>query len=103
MGTRSIEQPVRDLQADAKLRAAVLQGGYWHVSPGLDTRTVVVFSGAVAPEAMAAQAQLGGDTALLQVTSYDQLASGWAKHGDTSYVSWLLGSVPRDARLVTVL
>jgi pyruvate dehydrogenase E1 component len=94
---------VRDLQADIALREAIVQGGYWHVAPTPSTEQVVVFAGAVAPEALAAQAQLGDNTALLQVTSYDRLAHGWAKHGDASYVASLLSSIPRDAALVTVL
>lgn len=101
--TRSIEQLDRHLQTDVVTREGVVQGGYWHVTPTPATEQVVVFAGAVAPEALAAQAQLGNDTALLQVTSYDRLANGWAKHGDASYIASLLSCVPRDAALVTVL
>lgn len=101
--TRSIVQPERNLQADVRLREAVLQGAYWHVEPALATKTVIIFCGVVAPEAFEAQKQLGAETALLQVTSYDQLSSGWAKHGEASHVAQLLASVPRDALLVTVL
>jgi pyruvate dehydrogenase E1 component len=94
---------VRDLQTDLEVREGIVQGGYWHVAPTPLTEQVVVFAGAVAPEALAAQAQLGANTALLQVTSYDKLAHGWAKYNGASYVASLLSSVPRDALLVTVL
>jgi len=101
--TRQIQQPARDLQQDPALREAVLSGGYWHRAPGPATRSVIIFAGAVAPEAISAQAELGDDTALMQVTSYDQLAVGWTKQGESSHVSSLMARVPRDACLVTVL
>lgn len=101
--TRQIEQPTRNLQEDIALREDILRGGYWHVAPGPSTRRVIVFAGVVAPEATAAQAQLGDGTALLQVTSYDQLSVGWNKDGEDSHVASLLAGVPRDAPLVTVL
>jgi pyruvate dehydrogenase E1 component len=101
--TRTIEQPVRDVMADLELREGIVQGAYWHVAPTSSTEHVIIFAGAVAPEALSAQAQLGDSVALLQITSYDKLAHGWAKHGDASYVATLLSNVPREASLVTVL
>jgi pyruvate dehydrogenase E1 component len=101
--TRQVEQPYRTLQTDKVLQEDILRGGYWHVLPTSATRQVIIFSGVLAPEAKAAQAQLGDAVALLQVTSYDRLAAEWKKYGDRSHASSLLASVPRGAQLVTVL
>lgn len=101
--TRQIEQPVRNLQNDAVLQDYIIRGAYWHVLPTADTKQVIIFSGTVAPEAKAAQQQLGDDVALLQVTSYDQLMHSWAKEADESHIAKLLAAVPRTAQLVTVL
>lgn len=101
--TRGVDQPVRDLAADARLSKHVLKGAYWHVEPSAQTKSVIVFAGAVAPEAVAAQRAAGAETALLQVTSYDALYRGWHADGDASFASALLAGVPRPATLVTVL
>jgi pyruvate dehydrogenase E1 component len=103
LSTRQIQQPFRTLQTDKVLQEHILKGAYWHVQPTQTTKQVVIFSGVVAPEAMAAQAQLGDDVALLQATSYDMLATDWKKYGDRSHASQLLAAVPREAQLVTVL
>ena len=91
LSTRALPQIARDLHNDAELRDAVVQvalppstplttvsssphhtlrspqGGYWHVRPTASTRVVIAFAGVVAPEALAAQRQLGdAQCALLQ-------------------------------------
>lgn len=101
--TRALKQPDRDLQGDPVLRNAVIQGGYWHVPPSDDTSSVIIFTGVLAGEAAAAQAELGPTTALLQVTSYDKLFADWKNDGSSSHVAQLLAGVPRSAPLVTVL
>jgi len=101
--TRQIEQPERDLQGDPQLQAQILKGAYWYRRPSSGTRHVIVYAGAVAPEAMAAQAELGDSVALLQVTSYDRLVNDWSKKGEESYVAELLWEVPQAAELVTVM
>lgn len=101
--TRQIEQAERDLQGDVQLQSRILKGGYWHRPPTAATSHVIVFAGVVAPEALTAQAHLGKSAALLQVTSYDLLASDWKTKGEKSYVAGLLAEVPRDAEIVTVM
>jgi pyruvate dehydrogenase E1 component len=101
LSTRVLAQPDRRLLADAQLHSDVLAGAYWHAEPTDTTHCLVVFAGAVAPEAAEAAARAGA--ALLQVTSYDALAAGWRERGDESYVARLLARVPRAAKIVTVL
>lgn len=103
LSTRPIAQLERRLHDNDELRDAIVRGGYWHVPPSAQTRVVIAFAGVVAPEAQAAQRALGAEAALLQVTSYDRLTNEWKEHGARSYAAELLGGVPRDARLVTVL
>ncbi|EOD25688.1 putative transketolase [Emiliania huxleyi CCMP1516] len=103
LSTRAVEQMPRDLAADSALDDAIVRGGYWHVPPHAATKVVIAFSGVVAPEAIAAQRSLGASAALLQVTSYDRLTNEWKERRGGSYVTELLGGIPRGARLVTVL
>jgi len=103
LSTRAVEQMPRDLAADSALHDAIVRGGYWHVPPHAATKVVIAFSGVVAPEAIAAQRSLGASAALLQVTSYDRLTNEWKERRGGSYVTELLGGIPRGARLVTVL
>mmetsp|Transcript_134058 Transcript_134058/g.244541 ORF Transcript_134058/g.244541 Transcript_134058/m.244541 type:complete len:860 (+) Transcript_134058:1166-3745(+) len=101
--TRQIQQPKRNLQVDFDLQSNIVKGGYWHREPTAATTHVIVFAGVVAPEALAAQAQLGDSVALLQVTSYDILQADWVKTREKSHVTELLSQVPHGAELVTVL
>jgi len=101
--TRQIEQPERNLQQDTMLQSQILKGGYWYRRPSSGTRHVIIYAGAVAPEAKAAQEELGDSVALLQVTSYDRLVNDWAKNGEESHASELLWDVPQNAELVTVM
>merc|ERR1712113_588363 len=101
--TRQIEQPERDLLGDLNLQRDILKGGYWHVKPLSITTHVIIFTGVVAPEATAAQAELGASVALLQVTSYDTLINDWMKKQAESHASQMLSEVPHTAELVTVL
>ncbi|KAJ1631722.1 transketolase domain-containing protein [Pavlovales sp. CCMP2436] len=103
LSTRVLTQPDRELLRDCELHAHVLAGGYWHVPPDARTTTALVFAGALAPEAIEAQRLRGPATALLQITSYDALASEWQRAGTRSHVHTLLSGLPRKARLVTVL
>lgn len=116
LSTRTIAQPGREHpDCDADWEAAALQGGYWLRRPGPGAEAAIVFSGAVAPEALEAWQQLAEDMpglGLLNVTSPDLLHRGWSArraarwrgerpapcHADT-----LLAALPADAGLVTVL
>lgn len=103
LSTRVLEQPARELMTDDALRADMVAGAYWHAPPDETTTHVIAFAGAVAPEAFEAAARRGPQTALLQVTSYDALASAWQSEGERSHAHRVLERVPRDAKLVTVL
>jgi pyruvate dehydrogenase E1 component len=110
--TRSIEQPTR--QMTPGLADDIVNGGYWQREPGPNAEVVVAYTGAVAPEAIAAiglMAEDRRDVGLLAVTSADRLNAGWTaasrarERGATaqSHVERLLARVPRQAALITVL
>jgi pyruvate dehydrogenase E1 component len=134
LSTRSLAQPDREMGPN--LRAAVVAGAYWHdydydgndgngdgsssssnpSGPCLDdAKVVVVFSGAIAPEAFAAVAELeahfkssadgsadGSAVRLLQVTSPERLVNEWQANEATSHASALFEGLPASTRLVTV-
>jgi pyruvate dehydrogenase E1 component len=106
LSTRPIEQPRRPL--DAALADAIIAGAYWLREPGSDADLAVVYSGAVAPEALAAHAELTEDVpqaGLLAVTSPDRLHRDWRAaltEGSTSTAEQLLSRLRPGAGLVTV-
>jgi pyruvate dehydrogenase E1 component len=113
LSTRPIEQIERTMAAD--LRQGIVDGAYWLREPGPNCQVVVVYTGAVAPEAIQAvglMAEDRRDVGLLAVTSADRLNAGWQaahrarEHGlgrARSHVERLLADVPSDCGLVTVL
>jgi pyruvate dehydrogenase E1 component len=113
LSTRSIEQPKRTLDAD--LARDIVDGAYWMRRPGPNCQVVVAYTGAVAPEAIAAvglMAEDRRDVGLLAVTSADRLNAGWTaasrarERGDAgarSHVERLLADLPAGAGLVTVI
>ena len=110
--TRAIEQPVRD---DDDWKADALKGGYWLREPGEDAQAAIAFTGAIAPEALAAYEQLCDDIeglGLLHVTSPDLLHRGWSNSraarwsgglGHVSHVEALLSRLSPNAGLVTII
>ncbi len=104
-----IERPDTDWEADA------LQGGYWLRRPGASAGLAVVFSGAIAPEAIEAWEQLAEDIpglGLLNVTSPDLLHRGWsaqraarwtASDPAPCHAERLLSQLAPGAGLVTVI
>lgn len=110
--TRSIPQVSRP---DDDWKAGALQGGYWMRKPGPGAEAAIVFSGAVAPEALDAWEQLQDDLpgiGLLNITSPDLLHRGWsARRGArwtgtppvASHVETLLSPLGTRAGLITVL
>jgi pyruvate dehydrogenase E1 component len=110
--TRAIPQVARD---DSAWEDDALKGGYWLRSPGPDAEAAIVFTGAVAPEALAAWEQLADDIpglGLLNVTSPDLLHRGWSarraarwdgKAPASCHVETLLSRLAPGAGLVTVL
>ena len=52
LSTRILDQPQRD--SGEEWKRDLLQGAYWQIPPGVGSRLAVVYTGAVAPEAMEA-------------------------------------------------
>jgi pyruvate dehydrogenase E1 component len=113
LSTRPIEQPRRTMEA--ALARDIAEGGYWMRRPGPNAQVVVAYTGAVAPEAIAAVGMMAEDRrdiGLLAVTSADRLHRGWTeacrsrdngRSAARSHVETLLDSVPPQCSLVTVL
>ena len=109
--TRAINQVARD---GSDWEADALKGGYWLRPPAPGAEAAIVFTGAIAPEVMAAWETLGDDVpglGLLNVTSPDLLHRGWsaARAGrwtdgeTTSHAETLLAPLAPSAGLVTVI
>lgn len=108
LSTRSLEQPARTMTES--LRAGIVGGAYWVVPPGPDTDLVILYSGALAPEATAAHRSLMEDVpgvALLAITSADRLHADWlqARRAGTtaSLVERLLAPLGPHVGLVSVI
>lgn len=112
LSTRSIpqiEREARDWEADA------LKGGYWLKRPAAGAEMAIVFTGVVAPEALAAWEQLSDDIpglGLLNVTSPDLLHRGWSQNHsarwtgaapEPSHAETLLSALAPGAGLVTII
>lgn len=79
LSTRAIEQVER---SGDEWKADALAGGYWLKEPGEDCDTAIAFTGAVAPEALAAWQALADDLpglGLLNITSPDLLHRDWSE------------------------
>jgi pyruvate dehydrogenase E1 component len=112
LSTRAISQISRE---DASWERDALQGGYWLRKPAPGAEAAIVFTGVVAPEALAAWEQLADDLpglGLLNVTSPDLLHRGWSASraarwsGETAapcHAETLLAPLAPGAGLVTVL
>jgi pyruvate dehydrogenase E1 component len=113
LSTRQIAQPDRTLSDD--LRRSIVSGAYWLHEPEPGTEVVIVYTGAVAPEAIAAHEAILEDipgAGLLAITSAKQLHDDWmasrrarisgAKHV-TAYAENLLAPLGGGVSLVTVV
>ncbi|HZB90752.1 MAG TPA: 1-deoxy-D-xylulose-5-phosphate synthase N-terminal domain-containing protein, partial [Stellaceae bacterium] len=106
LSTRPLEQPRRTIDA---LADDIVAGGYWLVPPAPGAELAIAYSGAVAPEAIAAHAALLEDipgAGLLAVTSADRLHADWLegrRQGARSHIARLLAPLAADAALVTVI
>jgi pyruvate dehydrogenase E1 component len=112
LSTRPIEQPARAMAP--RLAGDIVNGAYWMREPGPNAEVVVAYTGAVAPEAMAAvglMAEDRRDVGLLAVTSADRLNAGWTAASRArerglaaqSHVERLLAKVPGSCGLITVI
>jgi pyruvate dehydrogenase E1 component len=96
-------------------KTGAIAGGYWLREPGQGAEAAIVYSGAIAPEALAAWEALKDDVpglGLLAVTSPDLLHRGWSarrsarwggKGSSQSHVEQLLAPLAPTAGLVTLL
>ncbi|MDQ8755639.1 transketolase [Sphingosinicella sp. LHD-64] len=110
--TRSIPQVAREGDG---WQAGAIAGGYWLREPAPGAEAALVYSGALAPEALAAWEALQDDLpglGLLAVTSPDLLHRGWSQRcagrwrgggAEPSHVETLLAPLSRDAGLVTLI
>jgi pyruvate dehydrogenase E1 component len=110
--TRALEQIDRENDA---WEADALKGGYWLKPPTQGAEAAVVFTGAIAPEAIAAHAALQEDIpgiGLLNITSPDLLHRNWSatkaafwtgKAAEKSHASQLLDALSPNAGLVTII
>jgi pyruvate dehydrogenase E1 component len=110
--TRTLTQVERSGDA---WKAGPVAGGYWLREPAPGTEAAIVYSGALAPEALAAWEALRDDVpglGLLAVTSPDLLHRGWSARqaarwkgtsGTPSHVETLLAPLAQGAGLVTLL
>jgi pyruvate dehydrogenase E1 component len=112
LSTRPLDQLARPMTRE--LAEAVIDGGYWLRRPEPGSELAIVYTGAVAPEAIEAAGLLAEDrrgVGVLAVTSADRLSAGWhaaqraREQGDgeaRAHIERLLSALPRDAALVTV-
>ncbi len=112
LSTRTIAQIAR---ADDSWRGDALKGGYWLRRPGPAAQAAIVFTGVVAPEALAAWEELADDIpglGLLNVTSPDLLHRGWSarraarstgQQPGECQAETLLSALAPGAGLVTVI
>jgi pyruvate dehydrogenase E1 component len=109
--TRSLRQVERE---DDAWKTGAIAGAYWLREPAAGAEAAIVYSGAIAPEALAAWEALQDDVpglGLLAVTSPDLLHRGWSgsragrwkAQGAGSHVEQLLAPLSRTAGLVTLL
>jgi pyruvate dehydrogenase E1 component len=110
--TRTIAQVER---SDDGWKADAIAGGYWLREPGAHADAAIVYSGAIAPEALAAWEALQEDLpglGLLAITSPDLLHRGWSERSsarwsgraaEPSHIERLLGRLSPGAGLITMI
>jgi len=113
LSTRPIEQIAR--QMTPELERDIVDGAYWQRKPGPNAQVIVAYTGAIAPEAIAAiglMAEDRRDVGLLAVTSADRLNAGWTAAQRArerglvharAHIERLLADVPPHCGIVTVL
>ncbi|MFN7718499.1 MAG: transketolase [Sphingomonadaceae bacterium] len=112
LSTRQVTQVER---ANTDWEADALKGGYWLRPPTAGAEAAIAFTGAIAPEVLAAYAQMLDDIpglGVLNVTSPDVLHREWSaskaarwtdRNAQTCHVEDLLSILAPDAGIVTVI
>jgi pyruvate dehydrogenase E1 component len=106
LSTRPLDQPDRGL--DRRLREGVVAGAYWLREPSSAADLAIVYSGAVAPEALRAHEAIADDVpgaGLLAITSAGRLYHDWRESlraGRPGTAESLLARLQPGAALVTV-
>jgi pyruvate dehydrogenase E1 component len=102
-------------RTDTEWRSNAIAGGYWLHPPAPGAEAAILFSGAIAPEALSAWETLREDIpgiGLLNVTSPTLLHRGWSaqhrarwisKERVSSHIEALLAPLSPNAKLVTIL
>ena len=113
LSTRPVDQPER--QMTDTLRDQILAGAYWLVPPSSDAQLAIVYTGAVAPNALEAHRHVLEDipgAGLLAVTSADRLHADWSaarkrrrrgNRSSLSHIDGIFSALPRAARIVSVV
>ena len=114
LSTRTLEQPLRIMTPE--LQRGITDGAYWLRKPGANCDVVIAYTGAVAPEAIAAAGlccESHRDVGLLAITSADRLHAGWTQARKArrdrrgvqhlSHIEGLLAALPRDCGIVSVI
>jgi pyruvate dehydrogenase E1 component len=113
LSTRTVDQPQRHMSE--ALRQDILRGAYWQLPPALGAKLAIAYCGAVAPDVLAAHAQLMEDvpgSGVLAVTSPDLLHLDWQRSvrdcaangiARQSHAERLLARLAPDAALITVM
>ncbi len=112
LSTRQVAQVER---ADTDWEADALKGGYWLRRPAAGAEAALIFTGAIAPEVLAAYEQMMDDIpglGVLNVTSPDVLHREWSaskaarwtdRSMQKSHAEDLLSILAPDAGIVTVI
>ena len=112
LSTRVLEQPERLM--DDSLGRDITNGAYWFHEPSQNAEIVVIYSGAVAPEAISAYEDINEDipgAGLLAVTSADRLHFDWilarrarmsGQNEHEAHVEKILSALDKNVALVTV-
>jgi len=112
LSTRQVPQVER---ANTDWEADALKGGYWLRRPAAGAEAAIAFTGAIAPEVLAAYDQLLDDIpglGVLNVTSPDVLHREWSaskaarwtdKNAQPCHAEDLLSALAPDAGIVTVI
>jgi len=113
LSTLPLDQPHERDSSD--FRQSVIDGAYWMREPGPNCEILIVYQGAIAPEAIKAAGRISAgrrDIGVLAVTSSDRLNAGWhaatrmRKRGHKtakSHVERMLDAIPRHCLIITVI